>query len=63
MEKELFTISEFLVKFSISRASFYREVADGRLHLLKRGRRSLISRAEAERWLKALASPPQPSKG
>ncbi len=53
-EKELITIPEFIVRYSISRTAPYREVTAGRLRLTKRGRRSLVSRADADAWMKNL---------
>jgi excisionase family DNA binding protein len=52
--KELFTIRDFMSRYSISRSSLYRELNAGRLRVVKRGRRSLITRADAEEWLKLL---------
>ncbi len=43
---------------SIGRTVAYREIAEGRLHVRKLGRRTLIPIAEAERWLAALPNPP-----
>jgi predicted DNA-binding transcriptional regulator AlpA len=54
MQIELLTIPEFLAKFSISRTSFYREVSEGRLKILKLGRSSRIAVDEANRWLTAI---------
>ena len=54
MDKELFTVPEFITRFSISRTSLYREINAKRLRLLKRGRRSLIARADAEAWIETL---------
>lgn len=54
MEKELTPVQEFLHKFSIPRTSFYREVNTGRLKTVKRGRRTFITRAAADKWLKSL---------
>ena len=42
---------------SIGRTVAYREIAEGRLHVRKLGRRTLIPVAEAERWLTALPGP------
>ncbi len=49
-EPVAYRVSEFCRVYAISRASFYREVRAERLRLLKRGRRSLVERSEAERW-------------
>jgi hypothetical protein len=43
-------LPEFCKKFCVSRSSFYREVHANRLHIYKRGKRTMIERAEAERW-------------
>jgi predicted DNA-binding transcriptional regulator AlpA len=51
MQKELITIPEFVTLYSISRTALYREVNANRLRLVKRGRRSLISREDAAAWL------------
>ncbi|MDD4615840.1 MAG: hypothetical protein PHW76_01805 [Alphaproteobacteria bacterium] len=62
MEPVAYRVSEFCRIYVISKASFYREVQAGRLHILKRGRRSLVERTEAERWfdrIKAKANPMQ----
>jgi hypothetical protein len=50
MEPVAYRVSEFCQIYVISKASFYREVQAGRLHILKRGRRSLVERNEAEKW-------------
>ena len=54
MEKELYTIPEFVARYSISKTALYREVNAKRLRLVKRGRRSLICRQDAEAWLAGL---------
>jgi hypothetical protein len=61
MNQEMFRVSEFCLRYAISKASFYREVAADRLHTVKRGRTTLVTRAEAERWLYALCQN-QPSQ-
>lgn len=54
MEKEAYRVSEFCERYSISRASFYREFAASRIEITKRGRSTLIDRAEAQRWFESL---------
>lgn len=54
MQKELFTVTEFLELFSISRTSFYEQVKQGKIRLLKLGKKSLIRRDDAEAWVDAL---------
>ena len=55
MEKEAFHVSEFCQRYSVSKATFYREVIADRLRIIKRGRTTLIARVEAERWFEALS--------
>jgi len=50
MEAVAYRIPEFCQVYVISRTALYREVKAGRLKILKRGKRSLIERTEAERW-------------
>jgi len=51
---EAYRVSEFCKRYVISKASFYREIAAQRLHIIKRGRTTLVTRTEAERWFEAL---------
>lgn len=55
-------IPEFCVKFVISKSAFYREVRAKRLRLYKRGKRSLIEKAEADRWFASLTGRPSQEK-
>jgi len=48
MEQEVYTIKDFCRCYAISRTAFYREIWANRLHMIKRGRRTLITRADAE---------------
>ena len=50
MEPVAYRIPEFCQIYVISRTALYREVKAGRLNILKRGKRSLIEREEADRW-------------
>lgn len=52
--KIAFSVENFCSAFSIGRTALYAELKAGRLKALKCGRRTLISRAEAERWLASL---------
>lgn len=54
VEKQAYSVGEFCRRYSISRATFYREVMANRLSILKCGRRTLIRRHDAERWLESL---------
>jgi hypothetical protein len=54
IEPIAYFIGEFCEKFVISKSSFYREVNARRLRIYKRGKRTMIERAEAERWYASL---------
>ena len=54
MEQEVFRVSEFCQRYAISRTAFYREVWANRLQIIKRGRRTLVARTDAEKWLEEL---------
>jgi Helix-turn-helix domain len=60
MENEAYRVSEFCQRYAISRTSLYKEIWADRLRIIKRGRRTLISRAEAERWFSNLCQQNQP---
>jgi len=51
---EAYRVLEFCQRYAISKASFYREAAANRLRIVKRGRTTLVTRAEAERWFENL---------
>ena len=55
MEKAVFSVNEFCQRYGESRSDFYRRVASGKISIIKRGRRTFITRAEAERWLASLS--------
>ena len=54
IEPVAYFLPEFCRKFCLSRSTFYREVHARRLRVLKRGKRTLIERTEAERWYASL---------
>ena len=54
MEQKAYRVSEFCRLYAISKASFYRETAAKKLRIIKRGRTTLVSRDEAERWFASL---------
>lgn len=54
MENTLSTVPAFLKQYAISRTSFYKEVNEGRLKIIKRGRRTLICKSDADLWLENL---------
>jgi excisionase family DNA binding protein len=51
-----FSIDQLAKAVSIGRTRIYQEIKAGRLRPLKCGRRTLVSAAEAQRWLEELAS-------
>lgn len=51
---QLLTVAEFLAGYSISRTSFYREVAANRIRIRKFGTATRIARADAEAWAASL---------
>jgi hypothetical protein len=59
MEPVAYYVRDFCRIYTIPKTSFYREVNARRLRLFKRGKRSLIERAEAERWYANLTRKPQ----
>ncbi|HLO77408.1 MAG TPA: helix-turn-helix domain-containing protein [Magnetospirillum sp.] len=52
--KIAFSVEDFCSAFSIGRTALYAELKAGRLKASKCGRRTLIPRVEAERWLSSL---------
>lgn len=51
---ELMTVGDFLARYSISRTSFYREVAAKRIAIRKLGTASRVARIDAETWANSL---------
>lgn len=51
---DLMTVADFLARYSISRTSFYREVAAQRIRIRKLGTATRIARTDAEAWAAAL---------
>jgi hypothetical protein len=54
MEQEVLRVSEFCHCYAISRTALYREIWAGRLRILKRGRRTLITKKDAAIWVAEL---------
>lgn len=46
-----FSVSEFCLWAGVGRTTVYGEIAAGRLNARKLGRRTIILRSDAERWL------------
>jgi hypothetical protein len=61
-EAKAYRVPEFCRRYIISRASFYREVAAKRLRIIKRGKTTLITHEEAERWFSSLCQQSQPQQ-
>ena len=55
-KKELMTTEEFLAIYSVSRATYFREIKKGKLKQTPLGRRKFIARVDAEAWLALLRS-------
>lgn len=53
-DRGVFTVTEFLDWARISRTKFYDEVAKSNIQIRKLGKKTLILRTEAERWLNEL---------
>lgn len=51
---EMLTVTDFLGRYSISRTSFYREVAANRIRIRKFGSATRIAREDAEAWAASL---------
>lgn len=49
-----YSIQEFAFQTTLCRAQIYNEIAKGRLHVKKAGRRTIIPAQEAQRWLDSL---------
>ena len=56
-ERAAFTVNEFLTWARISRAKFYEQVKDGRIPIRKLGKKTLVLKSDAERWLNDLPRP------
>ena len=54
VEKLAYTIPEFMEIFGTGRFKTYEEIRAGRLKIKKVGRRTLISKADAENWFNNL---------
>lgn len=53
-QKENYSVDAFMEAFSISRNTFYAEVRAERLVVFKYNRRTFVTRADAEAWLKKI---------
>lgn len=53
-QPELYTVADFLARYSIGKTSFYREVAASRIRIRKFGTATRIARRDAEAWAENL---------
>ena len=53
-EQELFTVPQFLLRYSISRTTFYQLVKEGEIRIVKIGTATRISREDANAWVDSL---------
>ncbi|AZO45910.1 DNA-binding protein [Mesorhizobium sp. M7D.F.Ca.US.005.01.1.1] len=49
--KQAFSIEEFCTAYSVGRSLAYEEMSEGRLQYRKVGRRVVIRKVDADRWL------------
>lgn len=54
--KRMLSIPEFVEQHGVSRSTVYREIKANRLRVVRVGRRTLVARADADAWMKALRS-------
>lgn len=62
VEIQAYRIAGFCAAFSVSRSQVYRDIAGGRLEIVKRGRMTLITKQAAQDWLNASAPQALPSQ-
>lgn len=53
-QKMAYSIKEVVTLFGIGRSSIYREISEGRLRVIKLGKRSLVLRTDLDEWMKKL---------
>ena len=56
LPKVSYSINEFLQATGLGKTRFYREVQDGRLKVVKSGRRTLILAQDAEAWARIISA-------
>lgn len=56
IDQQLFTISDFVKQFRVSRTALYRLFGAGHLRAIKVGRRTMILQSDVEKWLASLPS-------
>lgn len=55
LARRLETVEQFLIENQISRNLFYKEVREGRLRVVKVGRRTFVRPEDGEEWRQRLA--------
>jgi hypothetical protein len=53
MQKELYRIPEVCERYSISRSNLYRDIKAGKIRVVKRGKSTLLARADIQAWADA----------
>lgn len=54
MTKQLLTVRQFCDLYGIGRTTFYAEVKQGRIPILKIGKATRVAREDAEKWVENL---------
>jgi hypothetical protein len=54
IDQEADSVNDFCVRYNCSRTDFYRQINAGKISILKRGRRTFVSRTEGRRWFASL---------
>ena len=54
VDKRAYSVDVFCERFGVGRTTAYREIKTGRLHVVKVGKRTLITADAAELWLRSL---------
>jgi len=57
VQRVALSIPEFCAAVGIGRSRVYEEIKEGRLRVLKCGRRTLIAKDAVQQWLDRLAAP------
>lgn len=55
MDRAALNVDEFCATMGIGRTKFYDEVREGRIRVVKAGRRTLVPATEKQAWLERLA--------
>lgn len=58
VEKELYSVEEFMAKYCLTRTTTYSQIKKGKLLSRKIGSRTFIRKVDAEAWVNALEEAP-----